>query len=87
MLSVVTPSVASVTFDVLFLSPVTGRWKLQHSFIGREHALACGENLSAMCPALVFEVSRRDGHVVAEKQIASFERRVATEIKRQTVSA
>lgn len=60
------------TFDVLFLSPITGRWKLQHSFIGREHALRCGENLSAILSVLVFEVTRRHGRVVEERQIAEF---------------
>lgn len=67
-------ALSDLTFDVLFLSPITGRWKLQHSFLSREYALTCGENLSALHSTLVFRVVRQGKRVVAEEQIASFNR-------------
>lgn len=65
----------TTTFDVLFLSPITGTWKLQHSFQADGNALRCGENLARFgVSALVFRVTREAGKVVAEKQLAEFKR-------------
>jgi hypothetical protein len=60
----------TTTYDVLFLSPLTGTWKLQYAFCGRDHALTCRAEVATLHPSMVFEVVREAGRVVSERQIA-----------------